>query len=155
MAREILEAAPSCADLDARARDFVSTDRQVPSAADALLGAGHILAEQFSERADLRQRLREILQRTGKIVTTQIGGETASPAVAAPAARTETAAATDPAEPEPAAGEPVAIEPTAIEPAPAVVEAVEPVAAEPVPVVVEAVEPVTISLPAVTVVGPV
>jgi uncharacterized protein len=72
LAGEILEAAPAANDLDARARDFANPDRQVPSGADALLGAGHILAEQFSERADLRQRLREILQKTGKIVTTQI-----------------------------------------------------------------------------------
>ena len=68
LAREILEAAPACTDLDARARDFVNPDRQVPSGADALFGAGHILAEQFSEQADLRQRLREVLQRTGKII---------------------------------------------------------------------------------------
>ena len=72
LATEILEAAPAALDLDARARDFASVDRQVPSGADALLGAGHILAEQFSERADLRQRLREIMQKSGKIVTTQI-----------------------------------------------------------------------------------
>lgn len=68
LAQEILAAAPACADLDARARDFANPDRQVPTGADALLGAGHILAEQFSERADLRQRLREILQRSGKFV---------------------------------------------------------------------------------------
>ena len=34
-----------CADLDARAADFVNPDRGVTSAADALLGVGHILAE--------------------------------------------------------------------------------------------------------------
>ena len=77
LASEILEAAPAANDLDARARDFANPDRQVPSGADALLGAGHILAEQFSERADLRQRLREILQKTGKIVTTQIAPDPA------------------------------------------------------------------------------
>lgn len=55
LAHEILAAAPTCADLNARARDFANPDRQVPSGADALLGAGHILAEEFSERADLRQ----------------------------------------------------------------------------------------------------
>jgi uncharacterized protein len=75
LAGEILAAAPTCADLDARARDFANFDRQVPTGADALLGAGHILAEEFSERADLRQRLREILQRTGKLITARIGGE--------------------------------------------------------------------------------
>ena len=75
LAREIAAADPLAADLDRRAADFVSTDRQVPTAAEALLGAGHILAEQFSERADLRQRLREILQRTGKLSTVQVAPE--------------------------------------------------------------------------------
>ena len=72
MAREILEAAPSCLNLDARAADFVNPDRQVPTAADALLGAGHILAEQFSEQAELRGRLREVLQRTGVLVSSRM-----------------------------------------------------------------------------------
>ena len=75
LAAEILAAQPGCADLDSRAADFVNSDRQVPTAADALLGAGHIIAEQFSERADLRQRLREILHRSGKLVSTQVGGQ--------------------------------------------------------------------------------
>lgn len=84
LAREILEAAPGCADLDARAADFANPDRQVPTAADALLGAGHILAEQFSEQAELRQRLREVLQRTGVLVSNRLPVET-KPAVEAPA----------------------------------------------------------------------
>ncbi len=76
LAREILDAAPTCADLDARAADFISTDRRVPTAADALLGAGHILAEHFSEQAELRQRLREIMQQTGALVSSHIPVET-------------------------------------------------------------------------------
>ncbi|MGE0605666.1 MAG: Tex-like N-terminal domain-containing protein [Pirellulales bacterium] len=72
LADEILSAAPSCADLDARAADFVNPDRQVANAADALLGAGHILAELFSERADLRQALRGIVTRSGKLATAAI-----------------------------------------------------------------------------------
>ena len=75
LADEIIEARPECADLDARAADYVNPDRQVPTAADALLGAGHILAERFSESAELRQRLREVLQRTGKLVGSRIGDE--------------------------------------------------------------------------------
>ena len=75
LATEILSGAPSCADLDARAADFVNPDRQVPTAADALLGAGHILAELFSEKAELRQQLRDILQRTGKLVSARVGAE--------------------------------------------------------------------------------
>src|SRR6202040_590025 len=58
-------------DLGARAPDFLNTDRGVGSAADALLGVGHILAERLSERADLRQKLRAILNRTGKLVSTR------------------------------------------------------------------------------------
>jgi protein Tex len=88
LAREILEGSPGCADLDARAADFVSTDRQVPTAADALLGAGHILAEQFSEHAELRGRLREVLLRTGVLVSSKLLADVkpASDADAKPAA---------------------------------------------------------------------
>jgi uncharacterized protein len=75
LAREILEADPAALDLDRRAAEFISVDKRVPTGAEALLGAGHILAEQISERADLRQRLREILQRSGKLITVQVGAE--------------------------------------------------------------------------------
>lgn len=70
LAREILTADPASLNLDGRAADFVNPDRHVSTPADALLGAGHILAEWFSERADVRRRLREIMERTGKLVTT-------------------------------------------------------------------------------------
>ena len=75
LAEEVFSAAASCADLDARAADFVNPDKGVTSAADALLGVGHILAEQISERADLRQRLRQVLKRTGKLVSTRGEGD--------------------------------------------------------------------------------
>ncbi len=95
LANEIFEAAPAANDLDARSRDFANPDRQVPSGADALLGAGHILAEQFSERADLRQRLREILQKTGKVVTTQIAPDPVAAPAAVPSEAKPEAAETD------------------------------------------------------------
>ena len=79
LAREICEAAPTCLDLDARAADFVNTDRQVPTAADALFGAGHIIAEHVSEQAELRGRLREVLQRTGALVSSRIAAEEKPP----------------------------------------------------------------------------
>ena len=69
LAAEILDGSPSAANLDARAQDFVNPDKQIGTAADALLGVGHILAEDFSERADLRGRLRKILKRSGKLVS--------------------------------------------------------------------------------------
>lgn len=104
LAGEIFEAAPACADLDARAADFVSTDRQVPTAADALLGAGHVLAEQISELAELRQKLREVLQRSGVLVSSGIlvEGKPAAEAKTKPAAEKspppETQAETPPVE---------------------------------------------------------
>ncbi len=61
LAREILAAEQAAADLDKRAEDFVDADAQVATVADVLLGVGHIIAHDFSERADVRQRLREIL----------------------------------------------------------------------------------------------
>lgn len=75
LAREILAADPACGDLDARAADFVDPDKKIKSPADALLGAGHILAEQFSERADFRQKLRAIVERTGTLVSVRAEGE--------------------------------------------------------------------------------
>jgi len=107
LAREILEAVPTCLDLDARAADFVSTDRQVPTAADALLGAGHILAEQISEQAELRGRLREVLQRTGVLVSSRLpveekpqperGSKSVADAAVAPPAPMATSPASEPA----------------------------------------------------------
>jgi uncharacterized protein len=91
LAREILEAAPEAADLDRRAQDFVNPDNKVPTAAEALLGAGHILAEWFSERADLRHRVRNILHRSGLLATTRI--EIESPASTEEATAPEASAA--------------------------------------------------------------
>ncbi len=111
LAGEILDAAPLAANLDARAADFVNPDRQIPTAADALLGAGHILAEQFSEQAELRQRLREVLQRTGVLISTQIVVENKVPPEGAanePGVKAAAPPATVPGSGGPLAGEPSA-----------------------------------------------
>ena len=80
LADEILQAAASCQNLDARAADFVNEDRDVRSAADALLGCGHILAERFSEHAELRGKLRKIVSDSGRLVTTRAVEEEKQPA---------------------------------------------------------------------------
>ena len=67
LAREILGADPAATDLDRRAADFISADAGLPTSAEVMLGVGHIIADEFSERADLRQRLRMILHRTGRL----------------------------------------------------------------------------------------
>jgi transcriptional accessory protein Tex/SPT6 len=75
LALEILNADPLAADLDARLKDFVNPDKQVPTPADALLGAGHILAEIFSERADFRGRIRVILEKSGRLISSAVEPE--------------------------------------------------------------------------------
>ncbi|HEY4234176.1 MAG TPA: Tex family protein [Lacipirellulaceae bacterium] len=72
LAAEILNGDKACENLDARAADFVSADKGVTDGALALLGAGHILAEEFSERADLRQRVRKIYRKSGRLVSAKV-----------------------------------------------------------------------------------
>jgi uncharacterized protein len=67
LAREIMAGDPAANDLDARAADFLDPELQVGSVADVLLGVGHIIAHEFSERPDVRQRLRGILGRKGRL----------------------------------------------------------------------------------------
>jgi uncharacterized protein len=67
LAHEILAGDPAAADLDRRAADFVDPDAQVATVADVLLGVGHIIADEFSERADARDLLRDILHRAGRL----------------------------------------------------------------------------------------
>lgn len=76
LAQEILNADAAATDLDARAGDFVNPDHQIGTPAEALLGAGHILAEWFSERAELRQQLRVIVERSGVLSSARIEGPT-------------------------------------------------------------------------------
>lgn len=71
-AHEILEAATMAADLDRRAADFVCSDRQLNSVAEVLHGVGHLLAERFSEKSEVRSRLRKIFQRTGHLVCSRL-----------------------------------------------------------------------------------
>jgi uncharacterized protein len=74
LAREILAADPAAVDLDARALDFVDPDAQVATVADVLLGVGHIIADDFSARADVRQRLRGILHAQARLTSQRAEG---------------------------------------------------------------------------------
>jgi uncharacterized protein len=102
LAEEILNADPICADLDKRAADYVNPDKQILSGADALLGAGHILAELFSENAALRARLRDILKKTGVIRTIRVAPET-PPVASQPVSPSPEQSPPPPATVEPAA----------------------------------------------------
>jgi uncharacterized protein len=69
---EVLNGSPLAAELDLRAGDYLNPDLGLFARADVLLGVGHLLAEIFSERADLRSRLRKILRATGRLVSSRV-----------------------------------------------------------------------------------
>ena len=56
-------------DPEQEAAAFVDPEKGVDTAQDALQGAGDILAEEISDRADLRKQLRELAQRRGVLVS--------------------------------------------------------------------------------------
>jgi hypothetical protein len=72
LAREILAADPAAAQVETRAADFVDPDVEVGAVADVLLGVGHIIAHEYSERADVRGRLREIFHRQARLTSQRI-----------------------------------------------------------------------------------
>ena len=80
LAREVVDADPAVADLNKRAADFISPENGLANEEDVLAGVGHIIAEWFSERADLRGRLRKILHRTGKLVCSRLESTRREPA---------------------------------------------------------------------------
>lgn len=98
LAEEIL--AGTATDLNARATEFISPDNGLPSVDEVLASVGNLLAEKFSERADLRSRLRRVMQRTGKIVTTRIESEKKSEPTAAANSNAETVTPSESAEHE-------------------------------------------------------
>ena len=75
LAREIMAADPIATDLDKRSADFIDSDGQVAAAADALLGVGHIIADEFSANADLRQCLRSILYKKAHLKSQRVESE--------------------------------------------------------------------------------
>ena len=83
LATEMLSGQVLGGDLEKRLADFVSEDNELPSNADVLLGVGHLLAENFIERADLRSALRKILRNTGELTCRCLiePDQTVSPAV--------------------------------------------------------------------------
>jgi len=72
LACEILNAAPEASDLAVRAAHFINDENGLKSADEVLQGAGHLIAEIFSENLELRDELRRILANTGKLISTRI-----------------------------------------------------------------------------------
>ncbi len=72
LAHEIVAAQSAAANLEARAAEFVNADRGLPTVGDVLQGAGHLVAEMFSENYPLRDELREFIKKSGKLISTRI-----------------------------------------------------------------------------------
>jgi uncharacterized protein len=72
LAQEIVAAQSAAANLEARAAEFVNAERGLPTVADVLQGAGHLVAELFGENYPLRDELREFIKKSGKLISTRI-----------------------------------------------------------------------------------
>ena len=72
LAAQVLQADPEVGDLHDRAQQLVAPDRGLHAPDDVLAGVRHIIAEWFSERADVRGKLRSIFHRSGKILCSRI-----------------------------------------------------------------------------------
>ena len=72
---EIIFAQKETKTLEELAKDFVDAEKGVETEADALAGAGDIIAEMISDNAEIRKVLREFLANSAQIVTTLKPGE--------------------------------------------------------------------------------
>lgn len=75
LADEVFSEQVTVENLQQRATEFVNVDKGVPDVAHALLGAGHLLAEQFNERADLRGKVRKLFRNSGRLLSNKVGDD--------------------------------------------------------------------------------
>ena len=69
LAAVLFAQAADCPDPLAEAAGYIDPEKGVETAEDALAGASDIIAEQISDDADLRKRLRELLMKNGKLTS--------------------------------------------------------------------------------------
>ena len=72
LALEIIEGKLPTDKLDERAAEFINEDKKVKSVADVLLGTGHIIADIFGCKAELVQKIRDLLYQHGHLTSTKI-----------------------------------------------------------------------------------
>jgi uncharacterized protein len=75
LARLFWEQQPGEHSLEELAAAFVNTEKGVPSLAEALMGAGHIVAEWIAEHAELRKALRALILSEGVVHATVVQGK--------------------------------------------------------------------------------
>ncbi len=84
LALEIFEGTLSPERLESKASEFIYEDKNIKSVADALLGAGHIIAEMYTEKLELIQQVRDLAHRTGKLVTSRVMAKISEPSEVSP-----------------------------------------------------------------------
>ena len=67
-AEQVLTDSTGEADLDSKAASFVSLDGDLNTVEEVLQGTAHLISEQYSERVDLRRKIRRIVKETGVLV---------------------------------------------------------------------------------------
>ena len=70
LALDIFEGRSPDIDLATRATDFVRVDKGLTSVDEVIKGVGYLLAERFSDRADVRGELRDIIWQSASLVVT-------------------------------------------------------------------------------------
>ena len=74
LAQYLWDQQPSAVPLDEFAATFISEEKGVASAEEALTGSRHIIAEWISENADLRKAVRQMMMEEGRVVSHAIEG---------------------------------------------------------------------------------
>ncbi|WP_298016991.1 Tex family protein [uncultured Dysosmobacter sp.] len=67
LAEVLFAQGPDCPDPLTEAAKYIDVEKGVETAEEALAGAGDIIAEQISDDADLRKKLRELLMKNGRL----------------------------------------------------------------------------------------
>ena len=79
-ALEILAGTVPTEKIDERAAEFIDADKNIKSVADVLLGTGHIIADIFGCKAEIMQKVRDMLYQHGQLVTSKIETVAVQPA---------------------------------------------------------------------------
>ena len=75
LAEVLFAQGPDCPDSAAEAANYLNPDLGVETVEDALAGASDIIAETISDDAELRKKLRALLEREGRLVSQAAGEE--------------------------------------------------------------------------------
>jgi len=84
LALEVLADAPEAKELNERATTLIDAEKELADVDAVLQGVGYIIAESFSEHAQLRGRLRKLFWKTGILKSTRIENPQQEPSASEP-----------------------------------------------------------------------